>query len=68
MKQFIIAGGGIGGLAMANWLQSQNLDFELYEQVSQLTEVGAGIGMSKSALDILEKIGVSETVNNREAL
>jgi 2-polyprenyl-6-methoxyphenol hydroxylase-like FAD-dependent oxidoreductase len=62
MKQFIIAGGGIGGLAMANCLQSQNLDFDLYEQAPQLTEVGAGIGMSKSALDILEKIGVSELV------
>ena len=62
MKQFIIVGGGIGGLAMANCLQSQGLDFDLYEQAAQLTEVGAGIGMSKSALDILEKIGVSEIV------
>lgn len=62
MKQFIIVGGGIGGLAMANCLQSQSLDFELYEQAPQLTEVGAGIGMSKSALDILEKVGVSEVV------
>ena len=63
MKKFIIAGGGIGGLAMANCLQLQGLDFDLYEQAPQLTEVGAGIGMSKSALDILEKIGVSERVN-----
>lgn len=62
MKKFIIAGGGIGGLAMANCLQLQGLGFDLYEQASQLTEVGAGIGMSKSALDILEKIGVSEMV------
>jgi 2-polyprenyl-6-methoxyphenol hydroxylase-like FAD-dependent oxidoreductase len=62
MKKFIIVGGGIGGLAMANCLQLQSLDFDLYEQAPQLTEVGAGIGMSKSALDILEKIGVSERV------
>jgi 2-polyprenyl-6-methoxyphenol hydroxylase-like FAD-dependent oxidoreductase len=46
MRKFIIAG----------------LDFDLYEQAPQLTEVGAGIGMSKSALDILEKIGVLESV------
>jgi 2-polyprenyl-6-methoxyphenol hydroxylase-like FAD-dependent oxidoreductase len=62
MKKFIIVGGGIGGLAMANCLQLQGLDFDLYEQAPQLTEIGAGIGMSKSALDILEKIGVSERV------
>jgi 2-polyprenyl-6-methoxyphenol hydroxylase-like FAD-dependent oxidoreductase len=62
MKKFIIAGGGIGGLAMANSLQLHGLDFDLYEQAPHLTEVGAGIGMSKSALDILEKIGVSEKV------
>ena len=62
MKNLIIVGGGIGGLAMANCLQVLGLDFDLYEQAPQLTEVGAGIGMSKSALDILEKIGVSEKV------
>lgn len=62
MKKYIIAGGGIGGLAMANCLQLQGLDFDLYEQSPKLTEVGAGIGMSKSALDILEKIGLSEMV------
>ena len=62
MKKFIIIGGGIGGLAMANCLQLQGLDFDLYEQAPQLTEVGAGIGMSKSALDVLDKIGVSEMV------
>jgi 2-polyprenyl-6-methoxyphenol hydroxylase-like FAD-dependent oxidoreductase len=62
MIQFIIAGGGIGGLAMANSLQLQGLDFDVYEQAPQLTEVGAGIGMSKSTLIILEKIGVLEAV------
>ncbi|WP_223847094.1 FAD-dependent monooxygenase [Hymenobacter montanus] len=63
MEKVIIIGGGIGGLAMANCLQLQGIDFELYEQAPRLTEVGAGIGMSKSALDILEKIGVSEKVH-----
>lgn len=62
MKKVIIAGGGIGGLAMANCLQLQGIDFELYEQAPRLTEVGAGIGMSKSALDILEKLGLSEKI------
>ncbi|HEX8349823.1 MAG TPA: FAD-dependent monooxygenase [Hymenobacter sp.] len=62
MEKIIIIGGGIGGLAMANCLQLQGLGFELYEQAPRLTEVGAGIGMSKSALDIFEKIGVSEKI------
>lgn len=62
MSKIIVVGGGIGGLTMANCLQLQGLDFDLYEQAPRLTEVGAGIGMSRSALHVLEKIGVSERV------
>jgi 2-polyprenyl-6-methoxyphenol hydroxylase-like FAD-dependent oxidoreductase len=57
-----ILGGGIGGLAMANALQRVGIDFELYEQAPELTEVGAGIGLSKGALDLLDAVGLGSEV------
>jgi len=55
-----IIGGGIGGLALANALQLVGIDFRLFEQAPQLTEVGAGIGISTAAVDILERLGLGE--------
>ncbi|THH09273.1 hypothetical protein EW145_g2128 [Phellinidium pouzarii] len=43
-----IAGGGIGGLALATFLASQNasdLEIVIYESAPSLTELGAGVGM-----------------------
>jgi 2-polyprenyl-6-methoxyphenol hydroxylase-like FAD-dependent oxidoreductase len=55
-----IIGGGIGGLATANALLHQGLDFELFEQASELTEIGAGVGLSEAPIAILEKLGLSD--------
>ncbi len=57
-----IIGGGIGGLTMANALQRVGIDFDLYEQAPELTEVGAGIGLSKGALDLLDALGLGAEV------
>jgi len=57
-----IIGGGIGGLSLANALQCAGIDFKLFEQAPQITEVGAAIGISKSALDILERLGLHTQV------
>src|SRR6185436_251610 len=59
-----IIGGGIGGLSLANALQCAGIDFELFEQASKITEVGAAISISKSALDILERLGLRTQVIN----
>ena len=59
-----IIGGGIGGLALANALQHAGIDFKLFEQARQITEVGAAISISKSALDILERLGLATQVKN----
>ena len=64
MKTVNIIGGGIGGLSLANALQWAGIDFKLFEQAPQLTEVGAAIGISKAALDILEILGLNEQVKN----
>ncbi len=51
-----IIGGGIGGLAMANALQHFGIPFDLYEQSPELSEVGAGIGLTEATIRILDKM------------
>jgi 2-polyprenyl-6-methoxyphenol hydroxylase-like FAD-dependent oxidoreductase len=60
-----ILGGGIGGLTLANALLRFGLDFDLYEQAPELTEVGAGIGLSRGALELLDMLGVGEEARRR---
>jgi 2-polyprenyl-6-methoxyphenol hydroxylase-like FAD-dependent oxidoreductase len=60
-----ILGGGIGGLTMANALQRVGIPFQLYEQAPELTEVGAGIGMSHGALQLLDMLGLGEEARRR---
>ena len=59
-----IIGGGIGGLTLANALQNERIDFKLFEQSPQITEVGAAISISKAALDILERLDLATDVKN----
>jgi 2-polyprenyl-6-methoxyphenol hydroxylase-like FAD-dependent oxidoreductase len=51
METVNIIGGGIGGLALANALQNEGIHFNLFEQASLITEVGAAISISKAALE-----------------
>lgn len=62
MSKLTIIGGGIGGLTLANALQHFKIEFEIYEAASELTEVGAGIGISESTITILEKLGLGEKI------
>jgi len=60
-----ILGGGIGGLTLANALLREGIDFDLYEQAPELGEVGAGIGLSRGALELLDMLGPGEEVRAR---
>ena len=64
METVSIIGGGIGGLTLANALQHEGIDFNLFEQASRITEVGAAISISKAALDILEKLELGSFVKS----
>lgn len=64
IDKITIVGGGIGGLSMANCLQNFGFDYEIFEQASELTEVGAGIGMSKAAMDIFDKLGLLSSLRS----
>lgn len=55
-----IIGGGIGGLALTNALQHHGVDFELFEQADALREVGAAIGISNGALQILDQMDLAD--------
>jgi 2-polyprenyl-6-methoxyphenol hydroxylase-like FAD-dependent oxidoreductase len=63
--EITILGGGIGGLTMANALQRVGLPFQLHEQAPELTEVGAGIGISHGALQLLDMLGLGEEARRR---
>jgi salicylate hydroxylase len=53
-----IIGGGIGGLAAAAFLRREGLPCTVYEQASQLREVGAGLVVAPNAARLLRRLGL----------
>lgn len=53
-----IVGGGIGGLAAAAFLRRAGLSSTVYEQASELTEVGAGLVVAPNSVRLLRRLGV----------
>ena len=58
----IVIGGGIGGLSAALALLKRGLDVELYEQSSQLKEVGAGIQIGSNGTRVLYALGLKQAL------
>ncbi len=58
----IIAGGGIGGMSAALALLQRGIDVEIYEQATEIKEVGAGIQISPNGNRVLDEFGVFETL------
>lgn len=56
--KIIIAGGGIGGMAAALSLLRRGYDVDIYEQASELGEVGAGVQISPNGSRALDALGV----------
>jgi 2-polyprenyl-6-methoxyphenol hydroxylase-like FAD-dependent oxidoreductase len=65
MNKISIIGGGIGGLALAASLQHFKISYQLYETASSLGEVGAGIGISESTVEILNMLGLGELLSDK---
>ena len=55
---FIVIGGGIGGLAAALVLRQKGALVTLLEQAPDLTEVGAGLQISANGMAVLRALGV----------
>jgi salicylate hydroxylase len=57
-KQVLIAGGGIGGLAVALACAQRGVPVQLLERAAQLSEVGAGIQIGPNVTRILQAWGL----------
>ncbi len=58
----LIAGAGIGGLTAALALLQRGIDCDLYEQASELREVGAGLQLSPNGTRVLFALGLEPAV------
>ncbi|MGE5534253.1 MAG: 3-hydroxybenzoate 6-monooxygenase [Acidobacteriota bacterium] len=58
----LVAGGGIGGLAVAYALALKGFSVRVLEQSPEFREVGAGIQLGPNVFRALEKLGLKEAV------
>jgi salicylate hydroxylase len=56
----LIAGAGIGGLVAALSLLHRGIDCDVYEQASELREVGAGLWLSANGARVLFELGLED--------
>jgi salicylate hydroxylase len=61
-RPFIVAGGGIGGLATAYALAHKGFPVRVLEQSGEFREVGAGIQLGPNIFRMLERIGLKDAV------
>src|SRR5580704_12916073 len=52
-----VVGGGIGGLATAAFLHRAGLTATVYEQASEIREIGAGLVVAPNAVRLLRRLG-----------
>ncbi len=62
LKQVVVAGGGIGGLAAALACARQGVPVQLLERAAQLSEVGAGIQIGPNVTRILQAWGLGNAL------
>ena len=58
----LIAGGGIGGLAVAVALARHGIAAHVLERRAEFSEAGAGIQLSPNAVRVLERLGVADAL------
>ncbi|HQS01271.1 MULTISPECIES: FAD-dependent monooxygenase [unclassified Polaromonas] len=62
LRQALIAGGGIGGLAAALAVSRAGWDVRLYERASVFSEVGAGIQLGPNVVKVLHGWGLADAL------
>lgn len=58
----LIAGGGIGGLTAALCLARQHHKVTLFEQASEISEVGAGLQIGANGMKVLRALGLESAI------
>jgi salicylate hydroxylase len=58
----LIAGGGIGGITLAQALRQRGIEARLFEQATAFSQVGAGIQLSANATRVLRKLGLGDAL------
>ncbi len=60
-----LIGGGLGGLTAALAFSRVGIEAHVFEQASELREIGAGIGVSANAVKVLRALGVEKALRER---
>jgi len=64
LNKVIVVGGGIGGLVTTLALLKNGMDVDVYEQATQLGEVGAGIQISPNGTRVLQALGLEDALRH----
>lgn len=62
MNRALIIGGGIGGLCAAIALRQEGMDVTVFERVTEMNEVGAGLTLWTNAVRALQKLGLTDAL------
>jgi salicylate hydroxylase len=62
-----VVGAGIGGLTAAIALQAQGFQVEVYDQVRELTEIGAGVSLGGNGMRVLDALGLGPATRSVSA-
>lgn len=65
LSPILIAGGGIGGFAAALALAKQGFKVQVFEQASEIGEIGAGIQLGPNAFNAFDALGIGDRARGR---
>jgi salicylate hydroxylase len=58
----VVAGGGIGGLALAVALEQRGIEYVVFERAPAIDPIGAGLLLSPNATRLLARMGLLDAV------
>ncbi|WP_436520996.1 FAD-dependent monooxygenase [Actinoplanes sp. HUAS TT8] len=67
MARVAVIGSGIGGLSAAIALRAKGFEVDVYDQASELSEIGAGVSLGGSGMRVLDALGLGPAVREASA-